>query len=314
MAIKKLFRANGKVLISGEYLVMDGALALGLPLTLGQSMSIKESTGCHIIWESFLPDGRKWFSGKFDLFGFEVVKSTDAKIAETLTHIFEETVRLNSDFLSKWKKYTITTHLDFNPDWGLGSSSTLISCLADWAEVDAFELLKNTFGGSGYDIACAKASGPILYQIQEDQISVDPAHFSPSFSDQLYFIHLGNKQNSRQEIKKYKRKKVKTTQIEEISEISKSLCEVDSLSLFEELINNHEHLVSEILDRPSVGKEMFSDYWGEIKSLGAWGGDFVMVTSDRPEADTRAYFDQKGLQTIINYDSITFKEAIKATN
>lgn len=313
MPAKSLFRANGKVLISGEYLVLDGAIALGLPLSLGQTMQVKESAGSDIVWESFLPNNEKWFSGKFDLFGFEIIKTTNEQMAITLAHIFEETVRLNSDFLSKWKKYRVSTFLDFYPDWGLGSSSSLISCLADWADVDPFQLSENTFGGSGYDIACAKADGPILYQRQGPQPSIEPAPFSPTFSDQLFFIHLGEKQNSRSEIKQYKSRKIKSSHIEEISTISKSMCEVGSLSLFDELILDHEKLVSEIIDKPRVGEERFSDYWGTIKSLGAWGGDFVMATSARSEEETKAYFRKKGYEIVYNYETITLKEINSST-
>jgi hypothetical protein len=45
----------------------------------------------------------------------------------------------------------------------------------------------------------------------------------------------------------------------------------------------------------------FSDFKGEIKSLGAWGGDFVMVIS---ESDPTAYFSEKGFTTVISYDEM----------
>ena len=35
------FNAHGKLLLTGEYFVLDGALALALPCKLGQSMSIQ---------------------------------------------------------------------------------------------------------------------------------------------------------------------------------------------------------------------------------------------------------------------------------
>ena len=37
------------------------------------------------------------------------------------------------------------------------TSSTLIANLAKWSNVDPYILLSETFGGSGYDIACASA-------------------------------------------------------------------------------------------------------------------------------------------------------------
>ena len=59
----------------------------------------------------------------------------------------------------------ITTKLTFPRAWGLGTSSTLISLIAQWAKCDPFELLFEAFGGSGYDIACATANSPISYQL-----------------------------------------------------------------------------------------------------------------------------------------------------
>ncbi len=303
MPPKHSYRANGKVLVSGEYLVLDGALALGLPLSVGQSLTVKESSGSDITWESYCPNGQRWFSGKFDLFGLECMKSSDQKIADGLSGIFEAAVRLNSDFLSRWKKYTVRTHLDFEPCWGLGSSSTLISCVAKWADVDPYELSSMTFGGSGYDIACAEADTPIFYSNDADSISIERADFNPSFRDQLYFIYLGQKQNSAKEVANYRERNVNATAIEEISAISKSFCEVDSLPHFEELIVDHEKLVSEIIGIPRI-REEFNGFWGEIKSLGAWGGDFILVTSDRSLSETQSYFQNHGLDVFFRFDEL----------
>jgi len=44
-----------------------------------------------------------------------------------------------------------------------------------------------------------------------------------------------------------------------------------------------------------------------VKSLGAWGGDFVLVTSNRPEEETRNYFNEKGLEVFLRYDEIIKK-------
>jgi len=35
-----------------------------------------------------------------------------------------------------------------------------------------------------------------------------------------------------------------------------------------------------------------------MKSLGAWGGDFVLATSQASEEETRKYFGQKGFTTV----------------
>jgi hypothetical protein len=43
---------------------------------------------------------------------------------------------------------------------------------------------------------------------------------------------------------------------------------------------------------------LFSDFDGAVKSLGAWGGDFVLAISNE---DPTTYFKSKGYETIIAY-------------
>jgi hypothetical protein len=64
-------------------------------------------------------------------------------------------------------KAIISTQLTFPRQWGLGTS-TLIN-IAQWTQINAFTLLKSSFGGSGYDIACAQNDEPIIYQIVDQE-------------------------------------------------------------------------------------------------------------------------------------------------
>ena len=41
-----------------------------------------------------------------------------------------------------------------------------------------------------------------------------------------------------------------------------------------------------------------------VKSLGAWGGDFVLAASAMDSAAITAYFKSKGLNTIIPYEQM----------
>ncbi len=91
--------------------------------------------------------------------------STD-KVSKMLLKILLEAKRLNPNFLNGKMGYEVHTTLSFPREWGLGSSSTLISNIAQWANVDPFALLSETFNGSGYDIACAQHNRPIIYQIK----------------------------------------------------------------------------------------------------------------------------------------------------
>lgn len=286
-------------------MVLDGAKVLAVPCKLGQTMHIKERPGSELIWKSYDKTGKIWFEASFDLMGFDVMKTTDEDIAQNLRNLLRAVCRQDGDFLSKWKKYTVETYLDFDLDWGLGASSTLVACLAEWADVNPYYLLFDSFGGSGYDVACADAEGPIMYQLGEESLSVESVDFNPSFKDHLYLVYLGRKQNSREAIKYYsKKKKNLNGAIPELTDLTAQVIASKTLADFEKLMQSHEQILSSILNIKPVKELYFNDYWGTIKSLGAWGGDFVLVTSDRDAEETKKYFEEKGYETFFSFDEI----------
>lgn len=206
---------------------------------------------------------------------------------------------MNPDFLSKKHGYIIETKLTFPRDWGLGSSSTLINNIASWANVDAFELLKNSFSGSGYDIACAQHNYPITYQLKNKKPTVEKIDFNPTFKDQLYFVYLNKKQNSREGIRQYKNVTVDKTQfITKISELTIQISEAKTISEFNSLIDTHEQLIANLIQTPTLKERLFPDFPGGLKSLGAWGGDFILATGT--PRDIR-YFKRKGYDVVIPY-------------
>lgn len=305
---KQYIHANGKLLLSSEYFVLDGALALALPTAKGQNFSIEtiEGTGT-IQWKSFDEKETLWFEGVFSINNFEVISTSDAEISNRLTQILTACSQLNHSFLKNISGVTIESHLTFPKNWGLGTSSTLIYSIAKWAEVDPFSLLEKTFGGSGYDIACAGAKSNILYSKSNGIAKWEPCEFDPSFKDQLYFIFLEKKQNSREGIAHYRKIAERTTFISQFTDLTKKLLITQNLSNFEDLIDQHEDLISSILHLPKVKELHFKDYWGSIKSLGAWGGDFILATSNRSAEDTQAYFNQKGFSTFLKYQDLILR-------
>ena len=305
------FYSNGKLLLTGEYAVLDGALSLALPTKYGQSLTITKTDNSVLSWKSLDEKGNIWFVGEFDikhtpekqsLFASSRIDSNQEEIANTLLKILLEAKKLNPEFLKGGCGFEVVTKLTFPRDWGLGSSSTLINNIAQWAKVDAFKLLWNAFSGSGYDIACAQNNSPISYKVKNMNPEVTQVNFNPSFKDQLYFVYLNKKQNSREGINHYKLiKKSKSKFLNEISEITKQVISCNSLKEFERYINLHEELVSKIIDVPKVKDILFPNYFGSIKSLGAWGGDFILVSGNEK---TPIYFKEKGFETVLNYSDI----------
>ena len=295
----KKFYANGKLLLTGEYVVLDGALALALPTKYGQGLIVEKRTGKGLKWESYDEYGKCWFQHSFPHFN----TPSDNPTVERMRTIFKAIQELNPNF--QYDSTVISTHLTFPQNWGLGSSSTLIALLSKWAAVNPFELLEKTFGGSGYDIACALSDQPILYQIENKTPTYQTAYFEPSFSEHLYFVHLGKKQNSREGIQHYRsRAKKNTVAIEMISEITKKIYHTNSLLPFELLLKRHERIISKLVGLPKVQELHFEYYWGVVKSLGAWGGDFALVTSHKSYEETKQFFKEKGFSTFLKYEEM----------
>ena len=290
--------------------MLEGATALAVPTKFGQDLIVEKIKENQLIWGSFTNTGDCWFEAVFELpklrlvnASFNSEKEGSAEfIAETLQDILSETRKLNPEFLQSEQGFLVKTNLTFPRDWGLGTSSTLINNIAQWAKVDAFQLLWNSFSGSGYDIANAKHNTPILYQVKNQQTIVKKVDFTPSFSDQLFFVHLNKKQDSKAGIARFKEKREKiNNQIHLVSEISKQLIHEQKLSEFEKLIQEHEKIISSIIELPTVKERLFPDYFGTLKSLGAWGGDFILATGNK---DTSQYFIDKGYTTILSYSDM----------
>lgn len=299
--MKKTFYSNGKLLITGEYLVLDGAKAFALPTKFGQNLIIEEAEGQIIHWKSFDSDGSIWFEDTI-LFSSITRKERfdDAKnIKNTLIEILHEAYLMNSDFITSSKGYTIRTELTFPKFWGLGTSSTLINNIAQWLEIDAFKLLKRSFGGSGYDIACAQNYSPILYQLVNEKPVVEKVNFKPDFTNKIYFVYLNKKQNSKAAIASYYGQQGNVhNALETINSITKTVVEATTLKEFGAALQNHEIELSSILELPTAKETFFPDFDGVIKSLGAWGGDFVMAISKENPTE---YFKEKGFVIVIPY-------------
>ena len=298
--MKKKFYSNGKLLITSEYLVLDGAKALALPTKFGQDLTVEPGSHDKIYWTSYDYDGSFWFDDTFTF--LEIINKSSFEnqpIKNTLIGILHEAFLLNPGFLNESEGYTITTNLTFPKFWGLGTSSTLINNIAQWLEIDAYTLLQNSFGGSGYDIACAQNNTPILYQRINGKPNLEPIVFQPECAANIYFVYLNQKQDSRAAIAAYRKKSNTIVQIiHKFDAITSSILKDNNFNSMATALAQHETQMSQILELPQVHQELFPDFKGTIKSLGAWGGDFVLVLSKENPTD---YFSRKGYKTIVSY-------------
>ncbi len=308
----QFFYGHGKLLLSSEYFVLDGAEALALPTTVGQSMKVKyrHSYQPTLNWKSFDHTGNLWFEGDFEFWHFKAIRPQGNETEKFIENALKAVRLQNPHFLRDDLDVFVETKIGFPLEWGLGSSSSFMYNVAQWAYVSPFELLKKTIGGSGYDVACAQAMGPILYKKFEGKPQWEAAPFNPGFKDQLYFVYLGQKQNSAKEVIKYSENEIpgKPQIISELTQLTREMIHAHDLVTFSKIIRSHEDIIASALNYPKVKDLHFSDFWGEVKSLGAWGGDFALVTSDRDPEATREYFHSRGFGTVIPYTEIVRSE------
>jgi len=302
------FYSNGKLLITGEYLVLDGARAFALPTKFGQNLIVENGTNKKIIWKSYNVDEKIWFQ---DTISFtEIIennKTNTETVKSTLTNILHEAYLLNPDFINYSEGYNISTHLTFPKNWGLGTSSTLLNNIAQWTKIDAFTLLKNSFGGSGYDIACAQNNTAIIYSLENNLPIVEQISFKPDFRENIYFVYLNKKQSSKTAINAYYNNKNENLarNIADNNKLTDAILNAETAKEFASALQKHEIHLSNILEIQTIKEIAFPDFNGVVKSLGAWGGDFVMVIS---KEDPTVYFKSKGYETILSYDKMILQE------
>ena len=306
MNIKFSRKANGKLLLSGEYLVLNGAKALAVPLKYGQQFSVDSSDEDAVInWKSTV-NGNTWFAATFCLQTLKLKNTTDTVIATELLKILQATFLLNPDFFKNQKKgLNINIEANYPLQWGLGSSSTLIYLIASWLGIDKFQLYSKVSNGSGYDLACAAAANPLFYQLIENKAVITNVEIGTAIKNHAVFAWLGKKQNSHKEVENYiKTNNATSSQINRISELSEAMCHTTSAKELINIIKEHEQIISEILKRESIAKQNFPDFDGGIKSLGAWGGDFAMFVSEKSNIRLKEELKTMGFNFIFSYDEI----------
>lgn len=300
------YRANGKLLLTAEYYVLHGSEALVLPTWFGQNLVVKtgERTGKnHILWTA-KESGETWFSAVFDT-NLNTLETSDEEKAEFLKNILKNLQILSPGCFDKLLLYTFTTHIDFHRMWGLGSSSTLIRLLADWAGVDPYLLHARVSSGSGYDIAAAGTNEVFIYRRNGEKISVRSVALSEALTEMMYFVYLGRKEPTEQALNHYRLKGLPSKQeVEHMSALTRKFAGAANISELSRIVKKHENMVADRIGSEPVKKRLFNDYPFPVKSLGAWGGDFVLFLNPEGEEVLRNYLKTKNLNTCLKYTEL----------
>lgn len=299
--MKSSYYSHGKLLLTGEYYVLDGARALAVPCKFGQNLEVYPNFQLGIDWTSYDNEKNLWFQKHFSIDDIKnTPKRTPNSIAETLQKILHHAYLKNPVFFQKLAVRCKTT-LEFPRNWGLGSSSTLINNIAQWISIDAYQLLENSFGGSGYDIAAAQSKKAFLYT-RYDLPRAEEIDLDWNFSDQIFFVHQNQKQDSKEGIARYRAKtKDQNNHLSTINSLTDEFIHATSLENLADAIEKHEEFVANRIGFKPIKEKLFSDYPHAIKSLGAWGGDFIMALGNEEDKE---YFKSRNYNTIISYSDM----------
>ncbi|MBB6371689.1 GYDIA family GHMP kinase [Chryseobacterium shigense] len=291
----------GKLMLTSEYFAIDGALVLAVPTKPGQEFFFEEKDDekSLIFWEAH-HQNKLWLKAVIDYKNWQILETNLLPSAEFILKTLKNVQQLSKIKFKDHFTYHLKTNLQFPADYGLGSSSTLMTNLAEWADIDPFHLNSMSLGGSGYDIAVAKEKSAVLFR-SKPEISYEKIDFSPPFKNELIFIHLNQKQDSREGINLYKSKLKSQILIDEFSDITKKVLLCSELENFSQLMMIHEQKISKFLEIPAVKEKFFADCPVFVKSLGAWGGDFVMSAKFHGYKD---YFWGKGFNTVFEWSDI----------
>ncbi len=304
--------AHGKLLLTGEYFVLDAVPALAVPTRLGQSLQVLPApagAGHDLSWRAYTVDDEPWFQGDFNRAAWsDFSAQTQVQTGDTgarICQLLSVAENLRPGCTDSINGLEVITRLGFDRHWGLGSSSTLVAGVAGWLQVNPYALLQGTFGGSGYDLACAVADGPIIYTRNGTTPAITSLNWQPTWLQQTCFVYRNQKQDSRAGIRAYRERKISAAAKSEIGELTVALTDPSlHLRAAAQIVQDHEKIVAETLGLRPVQEELFPDFPGQLKSLGAWGGDFCWALSEEPAEKVRAYFNERGYETVITYASM----------
>ncbi|MFM9060850.1 MAG: hypothetical protein ACKOQP_04195 [Bacteroidota bacterium] len=309
----------GKILLSGEYLVLDGATALGLVSRLGQSITVQRADDTQpgtLEWTALDHQGMPWLWADFILESGHRHGTGDSsnhpekkrllhwlQAAEDLARAVKTPGQHTSPDHDAYG-LRVTTRLDFPRRWGLGSSSTLLALLAGWKGVDARELYSRVQNGSGYDLEIALQGQSILYQ--KERRVVRAVEFRPPAGSLLRLVDPGSKQVSSLEVSRYRNldQERRKNAVPRVSQISEALAECPPIQTMLDLFSEHDILLEKVLGQPCLHALQGHGFPGRLKSLGAWGGDLFLAASDQPQKalewlDNQSYWTSYPLEDIV---------------
>lgn len=274
-------------MLAGEYLVSRGMEGLAFPVKAGQWLKVWETYNQgngKLIWQAAGKDGQIWFKAEIDTDIMHISATTQDDTAKTLIQLLQTIKNRIPDFFEH-KTFRIETELEFDKHSGLGTSSTLVVLLSQWSGVNPFELQKEVFGGSAYDIAVCQTGKPIVYWLSDGKPCWAPFSLNTEWTGNWNLVFPGTKVNSREALVDTDEKAalVMTNPMFrwQLEQILKGLKSPGNKMMLEAGLEMWQGMLSTFLGlkRTYDNLGIVPVPGGLCKYLGAWGGDVMVVNN-----------------------------------
>jgi mevalonate kinase len=289
MSVSLVAQAPAKILLFGEWAVLEGAPAILQSLSVFFKTSLKKTDSNSLILKH-----------QNEEFHFS---NENQKIPEFWSLTLKILKSFNKNFYNDhYKGYTLETQSDWKISEGLGSSSALFLTLflidqklsqnktysnsnELWEKI--WPAYQKVFQGSGADLAAQVFGGSIVYRKgQADKISL-------SKPEDLIILHSGKKLNTQNALKK------QYIQAQWSNKIEKSVLDFLVHRDWEKTIEEHRRLLCE----KNIMRDEFQNILLEtqksnliktMKSTGAGGGDaFLALLQKNSETKLHEYLISK---------------------
>jgi hypothetical protein len=296
------YHSNGNLLLTGEYLISQGAEAIALPLKKGHTLAVTPIHGKKIIWESVYNQETKTKTIlKSD--DFEITQTNNENSAKFVQHILRKAMD-HLPSLSHLPGYHVKAFHDYPEFLRFGSESALIANITNWFNINPFRFSREISPGLQYGIACAKSNKPILYQLTNKYPDYREINLDLPFKENIYIVYTGHNPDSYNKKKETQKYPDHHEVFPKIREINKRIIKSRAHEEFENALLEHEKLLSGVLTKERLQERIFQDFPGIIKPLNEWNGELILVTWKGDKNELHEYFAPYNIQTIFSWDEL----------
>ena len=296
------YHSNGNLLLTGEYLISDGAEAIALPLRKGHTLAVKPIHGKKIIWESVY-NQKTETKVIFRSDDFQIIQTDNENSANFIQQVLRKAMD-HLPSLNQLPGYHIKAFHDYPAFLEFGCESAMIANIADWFNINPFRFSRDISPGLESQIACAKNHKPILFKATNKFPDYQEINLNFPFAEHLHFIYTGNKDDSSDRTKQLHNYPYFHEILIKISEINNQIIQSSSLEAFEKALLNHDKLLSEVLNEKRLQEKAFRNFPGIVKPLNDWSGKFVLASWKGKNNELREYFGSYNIQTIFSWEEL----------